>query len=638
MVLNPFAKYCAIVAALLLTASISTGAEPKAGDVEWMRQPHPAPAIDAANTRNPTLTSQPVFPAELERLRQPHPAPAINAVNARNPAPTSLPAFAAELERLRYPHPALPINPPLALSVRVPTVDWPDSVDDLSETDQSDGSDQDTPTIDDTASADGAPPPYIVTAISSDGLILKTPVLPDLSLYNAQAARAKIVAKPVGRVGIGSMLAELSFKSFRGRAGGLREWAARQSSLPKVIFITGGYVTLHDLVRTLPKSAFEEAAKGEFIARLPINIRPGATLHIDNDVKVLRLSVDRGAFIVNEGQLFLTGTALEAWNEAEQKPAVFRDKHEFRPFLLSWGGSQTYIVASRVAHLGYAATKSYGVSISQFSPSVVRLTHRAAPTGWILDSEFYDNWYGFYCYEAEDVVIRNNIYRDNIKYGIDPHDRSRRLIIAENSAFRTKERHGIIVSREVNDSWIFDNKSYENGLSGIVIDRSSTNNIVARNQVYRNHSDGITIYESPDTLIWQNVSSGNGRHGMRVRNSTGVRLYDNIAIGNVLSGVYGHVKDLSDTDRNLRLDPFHQKVSMVIVGGQLVSNGSGPVSIDQPLSLELYDVDLRAPQRSLGIKFSGVLNVYQNKVLDILLRQRLPVVIKPATLTTSTNN
>jgi len=475
---------------------------------------------------------------------------------------------------------------------------------------------------------------YVVLAGSSQDLAhldTSPPQLPDLSPYTPEAAKQKIVRAPTGRVSVGSMLTELSFNSFKGRDERLRDWAMRQFSMPKVIFIAGGYVTPRDLARALPKQYFEETEKGVFVARLPINVRPGATLHIGSDVKDFRLSLDRGAFLVNEGMLFITDTRLEAWNEAKRSPALFKDKHEFRPFIVSWAGSQTYIIGSTVAHLGFAATKAYGISISQFSPKLAPQFNRPRPTGWLLNSEFYDNWYGFYCYEADDVVIRGNNYHDNLKYGIDPHDRSRRLIIAENTASRTREKHGIIVSREVNDSWIFNNKSFENELSGIVVDRSSVNNVVAHNQVYRNHADGITIYESPNTLIWQNLVTANYRHGIRVRNSVDAELRDNVAIGNGLSGIYGHIKNLSDTGRNLRLDPFKQTISMTVVGGQLVSNGSGPVTIDQPLSLELYDVDLRRPARDLGIKFTGVLGHYQEQVLDILVRRKLPVVIKPAT-------
>lgn len=507
----------------------------------------------------------------------------------------------------------------------------PDSVD------QADGSDEEDP---------NEPPPdetndpvtvasqnYVVLAGSGKDLSrLQTsvPKLPDLSPYTPEAAKAKIVRAPAGRISVGSMLTEASFSSFRGHDERLREWAMRQSSLPKVIFIDGGYVTPRDLAKALPKQYFEETEKGVFVARLPIDVHPGATLHIGEDVKDFRLSLDRGAFLVNEGKLFIMDSRLEAWNEAKRGPAEFKDKHDFRPFIVSWAGSQTYIVSSVVAHLGFAATKGYGISISQFSPKLEPLFKRERPTGWLINSEFYDNWYGFYCYEANDVVILGNNYHDNIKYGIDPHDRSLRLIIAHNSASGTKEKHGIIVSREVNDSWIFENKSFENGLSGIVVDRSSVNNVVAHNQVYRNHADGITVYESPNTLLLENLVAANYRHGIRVRNSIDAELRGNVAIANGLSGIYGHIKNLSDTGRNLRLDPFSQRISMTVVGGQLVSNGSGPVTIDQPLSLELYDVDLRKPERELGIKFTGVLGQYQEQVLDILVRRKLPVVIRPA--------
>lgn len=501
--------------------------------------------------------------------------------------------------------------------------------DDPGERYQTDGSDQDNKAEDDRLLAEAEKRPYVVDVTSGKSLEIPPPKLPDLTRYTAANAIAKIDKSQRGHADVRSMLEELSFKGFMGRDERMRDWAARQKSLPKVIFVSG-YMTPKDIARQVPKQYFQETSKGVFVARLPVDVRPGATLHIDDSVSDFRLSIDRGAFLVNEGKLFITGSRLRGWNEAKNAPSTFVDKHDFRPFLVSWGGSQTYIIKSTVANLGYAASKSYGVSISQFSPSLAPKMNRPNPTGWLIDSEFYDNWYGFYCYEAEDVVIRGNDYHDNIKYGIDPHDRSRRLIIAENKAHDTKEKHGIIVSREVDDSWIINNQAYDNQLSGIVVDRNSINNVVAQNRVYRNHSDGITIYESPKTLIWQNLVSGNLRHGIRVRNSTNMRLYDNVAVGNGLSGIYGHIKNLSGTGRNLRLDPFHERISMTVVGGQLVSNGSSPVGIDQPLSLELYNVDMRAPQRQLGIKFTGILGKHQEQVLDALMRQKKAVILRPA--------
>lgn len=193
----------------------------------------------------------------------------------------------------------------------------------------------------------------------------------------------------------------------------------------------------------------------------------------------------------------------------------------------------------------------------------------------------------------------------------------------------TRKKHGIIISREVDDSWIFNNKSYDNKLSGIVIDRNSVNNLVAYNQVYDNRADGITLYESSDNLLWGNQVLNNARHGIRLRNSTNIRLYENVAAANGLTGVYGHIKDLSDTDRNIQLDPFDTEVSMIVVGGTLAANGSGPLSIDSPLSVELYRVEMLAPSKSSGISFSGILGEKQEEILDLMVRRQLAVLIDP---------
>ncbi|MFJ5284396.1 right-handed parallel beta-helix repeat-containing protein, partial [Pseudomonas sp. NPDC088429] len=116
----------------------------------------------------------------------------------------------------------------------------------------------------------------------------------------------------------------------------------------------------------------------------------------------------------------------------------------------------------------------------------------------------------------------------------------------------------------------------------------------------------ITLYESADNLLWGNKVISNKRHGIRIRNSVNIRLYENVAMANGLTGVYGHIKDLSDTDRDIKLDPFDAQVSLIVVGGELAANGSGPLSIDSPLSVELYRVSMLAPTKSSGISFNGI--------------------------------
>jgi mannuronan 5-epimerase len=470
---------------------------------------------------------------------------------------------------------------------------------------------------------------YTVTSPPVAPLNIEMPQLPDLSGYTAAAVQAKIVRKTGGRVTVRRMLQQNALKDFIGGDNRMAEWVKRQRGIPQAIFIEGGYVNLSQLVSQLPKQFFRSSAPGVYLARLPIVVAAGATLHIDKQTEELRLSQERGAFLVNDGQLFVTDSKITAWREADNGPATFRKASEFRPFLLAWGGTETYIVNSTLTSFGYQTSKSYGVSISQYTPNMHKRMQRAKPSGWLIDSDFIDMYYGFYCYEARDVVIKGNTYRDNVVYGIDPHDRSHGLIIADNSVYGTQKKHGIIISREVNDSWIFNNRVYDNKLSGLVIDRNSVNNLIAFNEIYRNYSDGITVYESPDNLLWGNRIIGNRRHGIRVRNSVNIRMYENLSISNGLTGIYGHIKDLSDTDRNIALDPFDTEVSMQVVGGRLAGNGSGPLSIDSPLSVELYRVDLLAPTKSTGISFSGVLGERQEEILDLLVRQQKAVLIDP---------
>lgn len=469
---------------------------------------------------------------------------------------------------------------------------------------------------------------YTVSSAPTAPLELATPTLPDLKGYTAEAAAAKIVRTKTGKVSVRRMMQENALKDFIGGDNKMAEWVVRQHGIPQAIFLDDGYMNLKDLAKKVPKYVIE-TSPGVYLAKIPIVVGQKGILEIDKQTQELRLSQEGGSFLVNDGQMFISDTKVTGWREKDNGPATFRSPNEFRPFLLAWGGTETYIVNSKMASFGYANSKSYGVSISQYTPNMAKVLKRPEPTGWIIGSEFSDMWYGFYCYETRDFVIKGNTYKDNIVYGIDPHDRSHRLIIADNTVYGTKKKHGIIISREVNDSFIFNNRSYDNKLSGLVIDRNSVNNLIAYNEIYKNHTDGITLYESADNLLWGNKVISNRRHGIRIRNSVNIRLYENVSMANGLTGLYGHIKDLSDTDRDIKLDPFDAQVSLIVVGGELAANGSGPLSIDSPLSVELYRVSMLAPTKSSGISFSGILGERQDEILDLLVRQQKAVLIDP---------
>ena len=164
--------------------------------------------------------------------------------------------------------------------------------------------------------------------------------------------------------------------------------------------------------------------------------------------------------------------------------------------------------------------------------------------GRITGSRIVGNYYGLYSYEADGLVIAANAFVDNIVYGIDPHDRSRRLVIADNTATGTRRKHGIVVSRGVSESWIVGNRAIGNAGTGIVVDADSTDNVVAHNLAAANRGDGLSLFESGRNLLWGNLAIGNRKSGLRIRNGWAIEVHHNAFVGNGYDGVEAYAEEL----------------------------------------------------------------------------------------------
>jgi len=451
--------------------------------------------------------------------------------------------------------------------------------------------------------------------------------LPDLSPYTSfyvmESVRRQTAHRPRADVRVDSMLTEPGFGAFTAHGGRLREWVRRQASLPKVIVIAAGYITPRELARVLPKEVFEETEPGLFTARLPISVRAGATLHVAADVRELRLSMERGAFLVNQGQLFVTGSQIRSWSETKRQPVWFERADRFRPFVVSTSGSRTVIVDSTLAHLGFDALKSYGLTLSDAD---VRSVDPPRPTALVIGSELYDNWYGFYSSGAQDVILRANSIHDNLQCGIAVRERARQVILVDNRVSKSRHKHGVVVAGDSAERWILDNEVFDNAGSGIAME-GADRSIAVRNQIHGNAADGLTVYESDHTTVWGNLMAYNKRHGIRVRNSELV-LRDNTVLGNARSGIYGYAAPNVEAVDKAGHRMSAPQGSLTLVGGQLIDNGASPLELTAPLSLELYDVDMHQPAHAHGIVLAGVLGPHQAQLLDILVRRKLPVMLR----------
>lgn len=428
--------------------------------------------------------------------------------------------------------------------------------------------------------------------------------MPDIFELDAATMRARVPA-PAEAVGHLAILgfSPFSLEAFKLGDGGEvavhQVQISQQMTWPRYIAVEKGVVTLGSLLRDLPEATSRRllvAEKDNLLIRVPIIVLPGATLLMSGaEFDQYRLGVQSGAFIAVAGRMVVQDAEILGYDEVKGTlaKATDKDRARFRPFITAWGGSDLQIAGSRFAMLGYDSSKAFG--LTQSSGAAVQSLYAVEenrPSGNIVDNSFENLRYGYYSYEVDHVRLIGNEYRDNIIYGIDPHDRSRHLLIALNTAYGSQKKHGIIISREVDDSFIVGNVSVHNKGSGIMLDRTSIRNVVYANTAVANEGDGLTFYESGCNIAAANDLSRNARAGVKIRNSTDVGMYDNRLAANGASGADIYISDLRQSPegrtRNFELDPFQALVTAVLSGNAFSDNG-GAINVAGAAQLVLDD-------------------------------------------------
>ena len=404
----------------------------------------------------------------------------------------------------------------------------------------------------------------------------KRPELPDLSSYTIAAIRARMPDKnaPAAAIQISEMK---NHRGFLPTHSLHKDYAKMQGAEnAKVILLQNGAIDMDGLYKRIGNDVFLEKTKNGYLLKLPLYVDSGASLIINGTSQSLYMMQSNGVFVASRGDVYALDTNIIGWDDEKNAAAIFKDKKLFRPFIVFWDGSKSYIANSRLAHLGYSAAKAYGLTYSTNGAYIKNNPSSAWPSGWLLNSEIEDLYYGMYSHEAEDIAMIGNVFKSNIVYGIDPHDRSKNLIIAKNETTGTKIKHGIIVSRAVNNSWIFENTSHGNAGAGIMIERNSRNNVVANNTLYGN-LDGLSFYESSDNISWGNEIYGNEKNGIRIRNSQNVILRDERVADNGRYGIEAYSADLSGHERDLSVDPYEQITTFDLASSSFDQNSGGQI-------------------------------------------------------------
>ena len=413
-------------------------------------------------------------------------------------------------------------------------------------------------------------------SVSNDPVIQPEYLLPDISEVSVDSVRKLVSTQRAGKaivqIADGGPLLRETFQRSRRKGFEVRQGTEEI----RIIRISQGVVNLIDVIEQVDDQEAISVRDGIVLVRLPIVVNEGAGLIIDGQaVEEVRLSTNRGTFLANGGTLFVIDSKITSWSEEDLSSTTFTSKSDFRPFIASYIRSETFLANSTFIDLGYHAPTSYGLSLSSQPEREQPELFDQWPTGIIVGNEFRGLYYGFYSYEARDVKIVGNTYKDCILYGIDPHDRSTELVIAQNVATGTVERHGIIGSRGISNSFIFDNTSYRNNGSGIMLDRQCTGNVVCNNKVF-NNGQGIAVYESPNNIIAKNVVVQNKKSGVRVRNSIDIAVFDNQIVGNGDYGLEASSKRLSDhLKRAQRGDTYDEVVRLAVFNNVVAGNRGG---------------------------------------------------------------
>lgn len=294
--------------------------------------------------------------------------------------------------------------------------------------------------------------------------------------------------------------------------------------------------TLSDIADKLSNKSLLQKNSGQWVLRANLLIKgdedDSSDLHLEIENETLRLKSDAEGFVwlkIFNADATIRDASITSINGSGDFDENISDG---RAFILAKYNSILDIFDSEIGYLGYPAGESYGLSWRV--PLGDKDEYRV--TGTVEGSDIHHNYYGIYTHSAEEMVFRGNQIRNNISYGLDPHDDSNNFLVEDNDAFENG-RHGIIFSKRCENNIIRNNRSFNNFLTGIMLDKDSNNNIVENNTTYGN-INGIALYGSSKNTVRNNTVYENDRGILAKDNSENNTIEGNTVTDQFQYGIY----------------------------------------------------------------------------------------------------
>jgi parallel beta-helix repeat protein len=198
-----------------------------------------------------------------------------------------------------------------------------------------------------------------------------------------------------------------------------------------------------------------------------------------------------------------------------------------KPVVFTAAGRGAVIVRGRTD--GFTISRQHWVTVNGFT-----VTHTRSYGIWVLNSSFITISENHVSHSGRQArgLARSGIYLDNTRSS---------LVVGNVADYNTYA--GILLAggsarNEVRGNTTFANASgYVRQAPGIRVS-SAPRNTIDRNISYRNEDSGIECYARGDaTLIYDNLSYGNGDHGIDNHDCVGNRVVNNTVYGNVAAGI-----------------------------------------------------------------------------------------------------
>jgi poly(beta-D-mannuronate) C5 epimerase len=250
-----------------------------------------------------------------------------------------------------------------------------------------------------------------------------------------------------------------------------------------------------------------------FLLNAGLTIQKGSTFYINStDTDWLKIVAD--GVNLNEikvlGSLKIDSVKITSWNPATNnygvtdgsrhsvKDKLVTDKGDVRPVIKVEGGATgtTDITNSEIAYLGYEGGTSPGAS---------GLSYYGGDNSIIKNNKIHNLYFGFYSKGVGGMTIENNYIYDNNIYGLDPHTGTHDMVIRNNFVYNNGG-FGIICSVDCYNITIEKNEVHDN-YHGIMLSRNMTNSFVKNNIVYNENVSGIFVSDSYNNQIVKNTIS-----------------------------------------------------------------------------------------------------------------------------------